>query len=279
LGTAGGLVKFKNELLRPVGAPREIPQAVFVINSDICGDLPVEEMVKELERKPQAQCLLLTTEATREQSKNFGCVAVNADGEVMHYVDKPSIFLSTHISCGLYLMRPSIWSEQLEPAAVNANGSGQLWFESSIFPQMASAGKLYAFHTTRWWSQTKTPGAALYANRHYLRLYRESNPERLCTTRAQILGDVFIDPTAIVSETAKIGPNVSIGAGAVIGAGVRIRESIILPECVIEDHCCVLYSVIGLRCVLGELFVIEKLLKVNFRCLVSRRGNTGCAES
>lgn len=113
-------------------------------------------------------------------------------------------------------------------------------------------------------------GAALYANRHYLRLYREKCPERLSIDgEAEIVGDVFIDPTAIVHKSAKIGPNVTIGAGAVIGAGVRskfldqfnntswffsVRESIILPECVIEDHCCVLYSVIGWRCVLGKLF-------------------------
>lgn len=74
---------------------------------------------------------------------------------------------------------------------------------------------------------------------------------------AEIIGDVFIDPTATVHKSAKIGPNVTIGAGAVIGAGVRLRESIILPECVIEDHCCVLYSVIGWRCVLGKTIIIS----------------------
>lgn len=100
--------------------------------------------------------------------------------------------------------------------------------------------------------------AALYANRHYLRLYREHYPERLSTgIEAEIIGDVFIDPTAIVHKTAKIGPNVTISAGAIIGAGVRIRESIILPECVLEDHCCVLYSVIGWRCVLGSWSRVE----------------------
>lgn len=33
---------------------------------------------------------------------------------------------------------------------------GNLWFETDIFPLMASTGKLFALHTTRWWSQTKT---------------------------------------------------------------------------------------------------------------------------
>lgn len=97
--------------------------------------------------------------------------------------------------------------------------------------------------------------AALYANRHYLRLYRDRCPERLSTSTLkspEIIGDVYIDPTAVVHPSAKIGPNVSIGAGAVIGAGVRIRESIILPECMLEEHCCVIYSVVGWRSVLGK---------------------------
>lgn len=55
---------------------RQPPEAVFIVNSDICGDLPVEEMVNELEKHSKSQCLLLTTEATREQSKNFGCVSL-----------------------------------------------------------------------------------------------------------------------------------------------------------------------------------------------------------
>uniref|UniRef100_A0A1I7WTS9 Uncharacterized protein n=1 Tax=Heterorhabditis bacteriophora TaxID=37862 RepID=A0A1I7WTS9_HETBA len=30
------------------------------------------------------------------------------------------------------------------------------WFETDVFPQMASSGHLFALHTARWWSQTKT---------------------------------------------------------------------------------------------------------------------------
>lgn len=41
--------------------------------------------------------------------------------------------------------------------------------------------------------------AVLYANRHYLRLYRSSDSPRLCRNRAQIIGDVFIDSSAEVS--------------------------------------------------------------------------------
>lgn len=58
------------------------PDAFFVINSDVCGDLPIEEMVYDLNSKPQADGLLLTTEATREQSVNYGSVVIDKDGRV-----------------------------------------------------------------------------------------------------------------------------------------------------------------------------------------------------
>ena len=35
------------------------------------------------------------------------------------------------------------------------------------------------FQTTNWWSPVKTAASAIYANRHYLGLYRLRNPERL----------------------------------------------------------------------------------------------------
>uniref|UniRef100_A0A915DEW9 Nucleotidyl transferase domain-containing protein n=1 Tax=Ditylenchus dipsaci TaxID=166011 RepID=A0A915DEW9_9BILA len=249
-GTAGGLLHFQSQLLSGD------PKGIFVLNADICGDLPFSDMVEELEAQVKAQCLILTTEATREQSINFGSVVIDSKdlkhpkGKVLHYVDKPSLYVSTHISCGIYLLRPQFW-KQLEKAKAD-NAATQLWLETEIFPAMASNGQLFALHTTRWWSQTKSPSAALYANRHYLRLYREKCPERLATGNlAEIVGDVVIDPTAIIDPTAKIGPNVSIGANAKVGAGVRIRESIILQECVLEEHCCVLHSVIGWRSVIG----------------------------
>uniref|UniRef100_A0A0N5B003 NTP_transferase domain-containing protein n=1 Tax=Syphacia muris TaxID=451379 RepID=A0A0N5B003_9BILA len=249
LGTAGGLYHFRSEILNSK------PRGVFVLNADVCGDLPLSDMVSTLDKTPEAQCFILTTEATREQSVNFGSVVIDNHKKVLHYVDKPTTFVSQHISCGVYLLRESVFDEIGE--ASKASGNKQIWFESEIFPRMASDCKLYALKTTQWWSQTKTAAAVLYANRHYLRLYRKSNPSRLCEDRAEIVGDVYIDPTAQIHPTAKIGPNVSIGPNARIGLGVRVRESIVLGDAVLEDHCCVLHSVIGWRSVVGAWARVE----------------------
>ncbi|KAK6023768.1 bacterial transferase hexapeptide repeat protein [Ostertagia ostertagi] len=246
LGTAGGLVAHKDTIIG------DSPEGLFVINGDVCGDLPVDEMVTRIASLPSDSCLLLTTEATREQSGNFGNVSSNRQ-------QWPCCALrgQAHDICFNSYFLWSLFNETKRHHGTESRTRMYLWFETDIFPQMACNGKLFALHTTRWWSQTKTAAAVLYANRHYLRLFKKRYAARLCKDRAQIVGDVFIDPSAEVHKSAKIGPNVSIGPNAKIGKGVRIKESIILADAVINEHACVLHSVIGWRSVVGAWSRVE----------------------
>lgn len=57
----------------------------------------------------------------------------------------------------------------------------------------------------------KTAGSAIYANRHYLELYRSKKPERLINqdgsgdkSKYKIFPDVHVHPTAVIHETAVV---------------------------------------------------------------------------
>jgi len=216
--------------------------------------------------------VILSTEATREQSLNYGCLVIDRQSsEVLHYVEKPTTFLSTMISCGVYIFTPSIFqhlSDAFQTKVQNlAKGivesgeyaEGAIWFEEDIFPKLAALKIFYAYHTTKWWSQLKSAAAAIYANRHCLALYHRTHPERLAVDGqpAKIIDDVYIHKTARIHPTAVIGPNVSIGKNAVVGAGVRIKESIILPGVTLQDHCCILHSIVGWNSTVGTWARVE----------------------
>lgn len=96
-----------------------------------------------------------------------------------------------------------------------------------------------------WWSQIKTAGSAIYANRRFLNLYRRKCPKRLANTDllCTIIGDVFIHPTASIHQSAVLGPNVSVGAQVTIGPGVRVHDAIILEHAVIQDHTLIVHSI------------------------------------
>lgn len=75
-------------------------------------------------------------------------------------------------------------------------------------------GKLYVFHTNRMWSQVKTAGSAIYANRQYLAMYRRSQPDRLAgfdrgDATPKIVGDVYIHPTAQVHSSCVVSGSLS----------------------------------------------------------------------
>lgn len=93
----------------------------------------------------------------------------------------------------------------------NGNGSkdaGYIQLERDILTPLAGTGKLFALPINNWWSQLKTASSAIYANRHYLELYRSKHPEKLAggkqAEQCKIIPDVYIDVSAQIHPTAVV---------------------------------------------------------------------------
>jgi len=283
LGTGGSIYHFRDQILSGN------PEAFFVLNADICAEFPLVDMVKFHKNLNQdgstfGNMTILGTEATPAQACNYGCiVADKATKEVLHYREKPETFISSMINCGVYLLHKSIFGVIKEVLIDNQEEQNSqivdgiipsptappenISLEIDIFPALASSKSFFVFTTTLFWSQLKTPSAAIYANRHYLKLFRKFIPLRLapaktdCSEPSQtgptIIGDVIIHPSAKVDQSAVLGPNVTVSEDAIIGPGVRIRESIILEGATIYDHCCILYAIIGWGAIVGSYCRVE----------------------
>ncbi|KAK9880520.1 hypothetical protein WA026_011759 [Henosepilachna vigintioctopunctata] len=270
LGTAGGLFHFRDQIR--CGNP----DAFFVLNGDVCADFQLDSLYNFHKTNPKALVSVMYTEANKQQSLNFGCMVIDRKtNEVTHYVEKPSSYVSAFINCGVYVFSLDIFQTIGEVFATKQNdlskpdcGNGNkeashIQLEKEILARLAASKKFFGMHVNTWWSQLKTAGSAIYANRHYLELYKtkprrtsnlnEKGDEVCCTLHP----DVYIDPTAVIDQSAVIGPNVSIGPGVFIGAGVRIHESIILANAVIEDHSLVLHSIIGTNSRVGKWARVE----------------------
>jgi len=283
LGTAGGLHHFRDQIRSGN------PDAFFVLNGDVCADFPLKEM-KEFHHKrilddnsDTPVITMMTTEATRQQSLNYGCVVVDKETHAMrHYVEKPSSYISTLVNCGVYIFGPSIFKhlaaafekrqQMLSSNFVDTpDEKDSMYLETDILPTLAGTDQARVFQTTNWWSPVKTAASAIYANRHYLGLYRLRNPERLAgnemysngngttneSTSPKMVENVYLHPTATVHPTAVIGPNVSIGANVTIGEGVRLKESIVLEGSVIDCHSIVMHTVIGKDARIGSWTRVE----------------------
>uniref|UniRef100_H3AGB6 GDP-mannose pyrophosphorylase A n=2 Tax=Latimeria chalumnae TaxID=7897 RepID=H3AGB6_LATCH len=268
LGTGGGIYHFRDQILTGT------PEAFFVMNTDVCSEFPLLEMLDfQKDHGDTHSFVMLGTTANRTQSLNYGCIVENQDShEVLHYVEKPSTFVSDIINCGIYLFTPEIFqhigqvfhSNQQELLLEECSNGWQraevIRLEQDIFTALAGRGQLYVFKSDGFWSQIKSAGSAIYASRLYLQQYRQTHPERLAMTDEEgphIQGNVYIHPTANIDPSAVLGPNVSIGTGVTIGAGVRVRESIILHGATLQDHCCVLNSIVGWDSTIGKWARVE----------------------
>ncbi|CAH2097759.1 unnamed protein product [Euphydryas editha] len=257
LGTGGGLYHFRDQIRAGN------PSAFFLLNGDVCADFPLKELWEFHEERPNALVTIMGTEATRQQSVHYGCMVRElSTNAVTHYVEKPNSYISTLINCGVYVCSLQVFHtmadafQRKQDGFYNGNGQGHpgyMSWEQDVLAPLAGTNKLYANQVSNWWSQVKTAGSAIYANRHYLELYRE----RLTHAPCNIIPDVYIHPTAVVDSTAVIGPNVSIGAGVRVKAGVRIKESIILNNATIQEHALVMHSVVGQDASVGEWSRVE----------------------
>jgi len=268
LGTAGGIYHFRDQIRAGN------PDAFFVMNGDVCCDFPLEEMLASHTAKSGAVATVLGTEATRQQSVNYGCIVEDKTSHsILHFVEKPNSYISTIINCGVYIFSLQVFqmlqsvfnskkSEYLtssEPVS-DCNKNETIWIERDILVPIAGTDKAFLHLTNNWWSQIKTAGSAIYANRHALALYNKTNPERLTKESEKtpkIIGDVFIHETAVVDPSAVLGPNVSIGKNVRVGAGARVRESIVLGNSTVGEHSLVIYTVIGWNSTVGDWARVE----------------------
>lgn len=225
---------------------------------------------------PGTLATILATHVTREQSSNYGCL-VKDDGEsqfVRHYVEKPETFVSTLVSCGVYLLDSEIFNEFDELLArskqaqhsehspiLSPNGVPRptiVRLEQDILSPLAADRKVSYYETKDFWCQVKTPNSAITANRLYLEEALFRRPDHFTPhDRFQTVGAVHVHPTARIASDAKLGPNVSIGPNCVIESGVRIKESVVLDGSQIRPNALVVNSIIGWDSHIGAWTRIE----------------------
>jgi mannose-1-phosphate guanylyltransferase len=173
--------------------------------------------------------------------------------------------VSPLINCGIYLVSTDIFPQiatvfYSRPKNENGNGKdqGHISLEQEVLSPLAGTGKIFTLTLNMKWAQVKNAASAIYANRQALDLQQKNHPDTVnAKVNCTIIDNVYIHPTAQVSDTAVIGPNVSIGKGVVIAPGVRIRESIVLDNSVIEDHTLVIHSIIGRNSKIGKWSRVE----------------------
>lgn len=261
LGTAGGLRKFRKELLEGN------PDYLVLMHCDIMCAFPIREMM-DFHVKHGKECTILGKQVPKDEATKYGCLIVDKEtNEALHYAEKPETFVGDIINAGIYVFSPSMFDliDKMVPSKSEIGESEEfLQLEQDVLQNICGEKHVYVYITPDFWLQLKSAGMVVPCADHLLAHLRRTHPEKLAKsgdgkTAPIIVGDVLIHPTAQVDPTSKIGPNVSIGAKVKIGPGVRIQHSIILDNAEIKGRACVMYSVVGWNSTIGTWARLEGL--------------------
>eukprot|EP00172_Hildenbrandia_rubra_P000441 Plantae.Rhodophyta-Hildenbrandia_rubra.ctg12150.p1 GENE.Plantae.Rhodophyta-Hildenbrandia_rubra.ctg12150~~Plantae.Rhodophyta-Hildenbrandia_rubra.ctg12150.p1 ORF type:complete len:425 (+),score=57.38 Plantae.Rhodophyta-Hildenbrandia_rubra.ctg12150:266-1540(+) len=274
LGTSGGLNRYRDVIIAGD------PAAVLILHCDVGCAFPLQEML-DFHFSKGTWGTILGKELSEEEAHKYGAMVIDPETkELMHYAEKPTTNISSLINCGVYVFSPALF-EYI--ASVNDEmHRGKMYvpyfeteavkirLEQDVLMPLTGKGKLHVLETKDFWVQMKDPKAALTGNSLYLEHYKKTKPHILAhkntgkretrpsstankangrvgheTNKLQIVGNVFIHPTAKISPSARIGPDVAIGPGVDVRPGARLRDCVILDDVKVKDHAVVRDSILG----------------------------------
>jgi mannose-1-phosphate guanylyltransferase len=199
-----------------------IDETFVVANGDVLTDLDIGRLVAfHHERAAEATVHLIAV----ADPTAFGVVALDADGRVERFVEKPAPGTepSNLVNAGTYVLEPSVLSRIPSGEKVS--------IERATFPAIVDGGGLFALATDDYWIDTGRPDLYLAAN---LDLLDGRRPHDHCTAVA---------PGAQVDATAVIDAAV-VAAGAVVGPHARVARSVLLDGARVDGGAGVTGSVV-----------------------------------
>jgi mannose-1-phosphate guanylyltransferase len=208
LGTAGGLMKFRKEILEGN------PDYLVLLHCDIFCTFPLKELL-DFHVKHGKEVSILGKQVPASEANKYGCLVVDkSTNEALHYAEKPETFVSDVINAGVYIFSPSIFElvDKVAPKHVIGESEEFLRLEQDVLMNICGDKHVYVYQTPDFWLQLKSAGMVVPCANHMLALIRTKHPEKLAKsgdgkTAPIIVGDVFIHPTAQVDPTSKIGPS------------------------------------------------------------------------
>ena len=233
LSTAGGLFHYRDQITRGLADW----ESFLLLNCDVCSLYPLNSLIK-VHNEAQKMGTVLCVKSEIKSSTQYGCIYIRDDepqGIVDHYVEKPESFVSSTISCGIYILNVKIMTLLKSKFLTMKMGETAMSLERDILPDLAAQGELYGCVSSNPFVQIKSAASAVSASEIYLNSWRTHHLTQL-STGENISGDVYIHPTAKVDPNAKLGPNVTVGANAKIEKGTRIRNAIILDDVHVDGN-------------------------------------------
>lgn len=170
-----------------------------------------------------------------DNPSQFGVVKLNAEGEIIELIEKPSAFVSDLAIIGIYFFKAGevLRAEMQYLLDNNIKEKGEFQFTTAL-ENMKKKGAKFVPGQVQEWLDCGNKDNTVQTNQRYLEFIKDQN---LVSPQAKIINSVILPPVFIdkhvVIENSVIGPHVSIGESTKI-MNSRISNSIIQKNGVVN---------------------------------------------
>ena len=227
-----------------------IDDTFVVVNGDVLTDLDVSSLIA-FHRSKKAEATIHLTPV--EDPSAYGVVAIDADGRVERFVEKPApgTAPSNLINAGTYVLEPSVL-QRIETGR-------KVSIEREIFPLIVADGRLFAMATDDYWIDTGRPEPYLRANLDMIDGVRRDLSAPGVENGADVHATALVEHS-LVSSGAVIAPGASVHdsvilATAVIHEGALVRDSIVMGT--VGARATIIDTVVGVAGVIPEGATLE----------------------
>ena len=240
-GTADAIYQNLDYLLR------HGPEAVLVLAGDHVYRMDYRKILAFHEQM-EADVTVGVVSVPIEQAHRFGITAVDNQGRITDFAEKPMSPVSNLASMGIYIFNRKVLVEHLFEDSTQSNSSHD--FGQVIVPRMVRQNKVFAYQFDDYWQDIGTLQAYYEAN---MELIREL-PSLSVNGKWPIFttNNIMPPPEVIHEDGVKRS---LISPGCVIKG--RVENSILSPGVIVEEQAVVRNSVIMANTMIGKHSVVD----------------------
>jgi glucose-1-phosphate adenylyltransferase len=181
------------------------------------------------------------------ETHRFGMVAVEEDGRVVHFEEKPKRTRSTLASMGIYAFKRAFLEEWLTGPGLTQHDFGR-----EVLPTLVEKAQVYGFNFQGYWADVgaiqayfeanvallgETPALDLYDASWVIHTRSEERPAVYVGPSARVDGNLLCDGCRIDGTVTRsvIAPGVYIAPGAVVRDSILMKDTYI-GEGAVLDH-------------------------------------------
>jgi glucose-1-phosphate adenylyltransferase len=235
--------------------------AVMVLAGDHIYKMNYSPLLKVHEEN-DADVTLAVHSVSPHHARRYGIVAVDNDGMVTHFEEKPRRARTSLASMGVYVFRKSFLLEVLENG--NETNIGR-----ELMPKLIKQTRMMSHNFQGYWEDVgtvqayyeanmallvATPALDLYDPEWIIHTQSEERPAVEIGMNARAEGNLLCDGCRIYGSVTRS----VIGPGVVIAEGAVVRDSILMTDTVVEagavvDRCILdKHVVIGANALVGD---------------------------